>query len=285
MKKRLPTILLILVFLTGLSLLLYPTVSDYINSLHQSRAIADYAGSVANLDNTIYEKLLTDARNYNAELAGMDYRPAFTEEEKREYENLLNVSGNGIIGYIEIPLIGCSLPIYHGTEEEILQIAVGHIDWTSLPVGGESTHCVLSGHRGLPSAKLFTDLDRLTEGDTFLIRVLDETLTYEVDQILIVEPKDTEALQIEKGKDYCTLVTCTPYGINTHRLLVRGHRIENTEEAEAIRVTADALQIDPMIIAPVVAVPMLLTLLILLMVRTGGKHKKNKEADLDVHTE
>lgn len=282
-KEHITTVLLIFVFLAGLSLLLYPTVSDYINSLHQSRAIAEYAGSVAKLDNTIYEKLLTDARNYNAGLARLEYRPAFTEEEEEEYNNLLNVDGNGIIGYIEIPLIGCSLPIYHGTDETVLQIAVGHIDWTSLPVGGESTHCVRSGHRGLPSAKLFTDLDQLTEGDTFIIRVLDETLTYEVDQILIVEPKETESLQIVEGEDLCTLVTCTPYGINSHRLLVRGHRVENAEEAQTIRVTSDALQIDPMIIAPVVAVPMLLALLILLMIKTSGKHKKNKEADLNAY--
>ena len=158
-----------------------------------------------------------------------------------------------------------SLPIYHGTEESVLQIAVGHLEWTSLPVGGESTHCVLSGHRGLPSAKLFTNLDKLREGDTFLLRVLDEVLTYEVDQILIVEPQETAALQIEEGKDYCTLVTFTPYGINTHRLLVRGHRIDNMEEAKTIRVTADAVQIEPLLVAPIVAIPMLLILLVLLL--------------------
>ncbi len=280
-KGRLSTIILIVVFFVGLSLLLYPTISNYINSLHQSRAIADYAGNVANLNTKLYEKLLTEARNYNTELAKLDSLPVFNEEEREKYNNLLNVAGDGIIGYIEIPLIGCSLPIYHGTDERILQIAVGHIDWTSLPVGGESTHSVLSGHRGLPSAKLFTDLDRLTVGDTFLLRILDETLTYEVDQILIVEPTDIEALQIAEGKDYCTLVTCTPYGINSHRLLVRGHRIENAKEAQSIRVTADALQIDPMIIAPVAAVPMLLVLLIIMLVQTSGKHKNNMEVDLN----
>ncbi len=280
-KGRLSTIILIVVFFVGLSLLLYPTISNYINSLHQSRAIADYAGNVANLNTKLYEKLLTKARNYNTELAKLDSLPVFTEEEREKYNNLLNVAGDGIIGYIEIPLIGCSLPIYHGTDERILQIAVGHIDWTSLPVGGESTHSVLSGHRGLPSAKLFTDLDRLTVGDTFLLRILDETLTYEVDQILIVEPTDIEALQIAEDKDFCTLVTCTPYGINSHRLLVRGHRIENAKEAQSIRVTADALQIDPMIIAPVAAVPMLLVLLIIMLVQTSGKHKNNMEVDLN----
>lgn len=271
MKKHLSTILLILVFLIGLSLLLYPTVSDYWNSLHQSRAIAHYAEQVADLDNNLYEALWADAQAYNQTLLEKTDRYLISEEEQAEYEALLNVSGNGIIGYIEIPSIGCSLPIYHGTDEAVLQIAIGHIEGSSLPVGGESTHSVLSGHRGLPSARLFTDLDQLREGDTFLLRILDETLTYEVDQILIVEPYEMGALSIETGKDYCTLVTCTPYGINTHRLLVRGHRVENQEEAKTVRVTADALQIEPVIVAPLVAVPMLLALLILLLVKTRRK--------------
>jgi sortase A len=166
------------------------------------------------------------------------------------------------MGYIEVPTIGVTLPIYHGTDEAVLQIAVGHLEWTSLPVGGESSHCVVSGHRGLPSAKLFTDLDKLVVGDLFMFRVLDEILTYEVDQILIVEPHETEALLIQQGKDLCTLITCTPYGVNSHRLLVRGHRVENQEEAQTIRVTADAMQIEPVIVAPIVAIPMLLVLLI-----------------------
>jgi sortase A len=166
------------------------------------------------------------------------------------------------MGYIEVPTIGITLPIYHGTDEAVLQIAVGHLEWTSLPVGGESSHCVVSGHRGLPSAKLFTDLDKLVVGDLFIFRVLDEILTYEVDQILIVEPHETEALLIQQGKDLCTLITCTPYGVNSHRLLVRGHRVENLEEAQTIRVTADAMQIEPVIVAPIVAIPMLLVLLI-----------------------
>ena len=177
------------------------------------------------------------------------------------------------MGYIEIPKINCSLPIYHGTNEAILQVAVGHIEGTSLPVGGESTHCVLSGHRGLPSAKLFTNLDQMEVGDIFMLRVLDEVLTYEVDQILIVEPQETGALQIEEGKDYCTLVTCTPYGVNTHRLLVRGHRIENIEEAKTVRVTADAIQIEPLLVAPAVALPMLIVLLVVLLIKTRKKKK------------
>ncbi|MGM9557979.1 MAG: class C sortase [Oscillospiraceae bacterium] len=275
MRKHLSTILLILIFLVGLSLLLYPTVSDYWNSLHQSRAIAQYAEQVANLDNDVYEQLWSDADAYNRTLPGMAQRYVLTDEEKEAYEQLLDPSGTGVMGYIEIPEIGCSLPIYHGTDEAVLQIAIGHIEGSSLPVGGESTHCVLSGHRGLPSAKLFTDLDKLDTGDTFILRVLDETLTYEVDRILIVEPHELSALEIEEGRDYCTLVTCTPYGVNTHRLLVRGHRVENQEEATAVRVTADAMQIDPVIVAPLVAVPLLLLLLVVLLARTGKKRKSS----------
>ena len=274
MKKRdFSTVILILVFLVGLSLLLYPSVSDYWNSFHQSRAIATYAEQVANIDNDRYTQLWEDARAYNQTLVGKQNRFQISEEERETYESLLNVGGNGIIGYIEIAKIGCSLPIYHGTDEGVLQIAVGHIEGTSLPTGGESTHCVVSGHRGLPSAKLFTDLDKLIAGDTFVLRVLDETLTYEVDQILIVEPYELDALEIEEGRDYCTLVTCTPYGINTHRLLVRGHRVANAEEAVQIRVTADAIQIEPLLIAPLVAVPMLLILLVVLLVSTRRKRR------------
>ena len=274
MKKRdFSTVILILVFLVGLSLLLYPSVSDYWNSFHQSRAIATYAEQVANIDNDRYAQLWEDARAYNQTLIGKENRFQISEVERETYESLLNVGGNGIIGYIEIAKIGCSLPIYHGTDEGVLQIAVGHIEGTSLPTGGESTHCVVSGHRGLPSARLFTDLDKLIPGDNFIMRVLDETLTYEVDQILIVEPQELDALAIEEGKDYCTLVTCTPYGINTHRLLVRGHRVANAEEAVQIRVTADAIQIEPVLVAPLVAVPMLLILLVGLLVSTRKKRR------------
>ena len=264
MKKKgnFLNILLVLVFLVGLSLLLYPSVSDYWNSFHQTRAIATYSEEVANLENEQYDEIWEAAQQYNRSLTERGNAYALSEEQKEAYEELLDVSGLGVMGYIEIPEIDVSLPVYHGTEESVLQIAVGHLDWSSLPVGGESTHCVLSGHRGLPSAKLFTNLDKLTEGDIFLLRVLDEVLTYEVDQTLIVEPQETGALRIEEGKDYCTLVTCTPYGINTHRLLVRGHRIENQANAASIRVTADAMQIEPVIVAPIVAAPVLLVLLV-----------------------
>ena len=276
MKKKgnFLNILLVLVFLVGLSLLLYPSVSDYWNSFHQTRAIATYAEEVATLDNEQYDELWAAAQQYNRSLTERGNAYVLSEEQKEAYEELLDVSGLGVMGYIEIPEIDVSLPVYHGTEESVLQIAVGHLDWSSLPVGGESTHCVLSGHRGLPSAKLFTNLDKLTEGDIFLLRVLDEVLTYEVDQILIVEPQETGALRIEEGKDYCTLVTCTPYGINTHRLLVRGHRIENQANAASIRVTADAMQIEPVIVAPIVAAPLLLCLMLWVLLRDPKKKKR-----------
>ena len=278
-KSNIINIILILVLLAGLSLLLYPTFSDWWNSYHQTKAIASYAADVANLSNEDYEKIWKAATEYNASLSERNSDYTLTEEQKRQYEQLLNVSGDGIMGYIEIPSINCSLPIYHGTQESVLQIAVGHIEWSSLPVGGASSHCVVSGHRGLPSAKLFTNLDELSKGDTFMLRVLDEVLTYEVDQILIVEPQETGALQIEEGKDYCTLVTCTPYGINTHRLLVRGHRIDNIEEAKTIRVTADAIQIEPLLVAPVVATPILLLLIILLLLPKQPGKKHGDDAD------
>ena len=265
-KNRFVTILLFLILFAGLSLLLYPTVSDYWNSLHQSRAIASYSEEVANIDEDRYAHLWQEAEEYNKSLRARNNSYLLDDEQREIYDSILDISGLGIMGYIEIPSISCSLPIYHGTDESVLQIAIGHLAWTSLPVGGESSHCVLSGHRGLPSAKLFTNLDKLVVGDVFMLRVLDEILTYEVDQILIVEPHVTENLLIEEGEDYCTLVTCTPYGVNSHRLLVRGHRIETTEEAKVVHVIADAIQIEPTIVAPIVAVPILLVLFIIVII-------------------
>ena len=262
MKRQGTTIILLLVFVIGLSLLLYPTFSDWWNSMHQSRAVATYVEEVAHIDTDKYKQLWEEAWDYNASLRERSNNYVLDEEQKAEYDRLLDVGGIGIMGYIEIPIIGVTLPIYHGADEAVLQVAIGHLEWTSLPVGGESSHCVVSGHRGLPSARLFTDLDKLVVGDIFMFRVLDEILTYEVDQILIVKPHETEALMIEQGKDLCTLVTCTPYGINSHRLLVRGHRVENQEEAKSIRITSDAIQIEPTIVAPLVALPILLVLLI-----------------------
>lgn len=274
--NRVMTLLLVLALLAGLFLLLYPTVSDYWNSLHQTRTITSYAENVAQLDRTEYEEMWAAAQRYNRTLSKRENVFALTEEQKREYESLLNASDNGVMGIVEIPKIDCALPIYHGTDDAVLQIAVGHLEWSSLPVGGEGTHCVLSGHRGLPSARLFTNLDQLAVGDRFLLRVLDETLTYEVDQILIVEPQEVAALGITEGGDSCTLVTCTPYGINTHRLLVRGHRVENDAQTKAVRVTADALQIEPLLVAPIAAIPLLVILLAVLLLteqRNGSSRR------------
>lgn len=273
MKNNRSTILLILILLIGLSLMLYPSFADWWNSFHSSRAIASYVEQVANIDDAQYEELWDAAWDYNQSLLHRPNDFLLSDEQQEIYKSLLDFGGNGIMGYIEIPMIDVMLPIYHGTKESVLQIAVGHLDWTSLPVGGAGSHCVVSGHRGLPSARLFTDLDKLKVGDVFMLHVLNEILTYEIDQILIVEPQDTDPLLIEPGKDLCTMITCTPYGINSHRMLVRGHRIEGQEEAKVIRITADAVQIEPLMVAPFVAVPILLVLLIILLL---PKQKKGK---------
>lgn len=282
MKKNnnpITTILLIVLLLAGMSLLLYPTISDYWNSLHQSHTISNYTEDVAKLDKELYTQIWDSAWNYNHSLLSRNTGFALSDTQKKSYAQLLNVSSSGVMGYIEIPGISCTLPIYHGTDESILQIAIGHLEWSSLPVGGESSHCVLSGHRGLPSAKLFTNLDKLQIGDIFMLRVLDEILAYEVDQILIVEPHETDDLAIVEGQDLCTLVTCTPYGINSHRLLVRGHRIKNLKESASIRVTADAMQIEPLIVTPVVATPMLLVLLFGLLL---PKRRKKPQGGVNI---
>lgn len=265
MKNHRSTILLILILLIGLSLMLYPSLADWWNSFHSSRSIASYVEQVANIDDAQYEELWDAAWDYNQSLLHRPNDFLLSDEQQEIYKSLLDFGGNGIMGYIEIPMIDVMLPIYHGTKESVLQIAVGHLDWTSLPVGGAGSHCVVSGHRGLPSARLFTDLDKLKVGDVFMLHVLNEILTYEIDQILIVEPQDTDPLLIEPGKDLCTMITCTPYGINSHRMLVRGHRIESQEEPKVIRITADALRIEPLVVAPFVAVPILLVLLIILL--------------------
>ena len=275
MKKHLSTIFLVLILVLGMAILLYPTVSDYWNSFHQSRAIASYIEQIESVDPAVYEREWAKARAYNEALRLKPNRFMLSETEYAEYKSLLNMTGEGIMGYIEIPKIGCSLPIYHGTDEEVLQIAVGHVEGTSLPTGNPGTHAVLSGHRGLPSAKLFTDLDQLEEGDEFVIRVMNEVMTYKVDQILIVLPEEMDALAIDPEQDYCTLVTCTPYGINSHRMLVRGRRGENAEMERIIKVVSDATQIEPVLVAPVLAVPMLLVLLVWMMVSTGRKQRRN----------
>ena len=272
MKKHLSTILLVGVFLLGLGILLYPSVSDYWNSMHQTRAIGAYEDTLSGMTQKDYSEYFAQADAYNAALASLPtpltgYEVLDTLEEVPKYRDVLDVNGMGIMGYIDIDEIGVELPIYHGTDPSVLNVAVGHLEGTSLPVGGVGTHCVLSAHRGLPSARLFTDLDRLKVGDTFTLTVLNRLLTYQVDQVLIVEPDQVEALAIDPNEDYCTLVTCTPSGINTHRLLVRGRRVENAEEKPVIYVPADMVQIDPLVVTPAVAAPMLLVLLIFLLIR------------------
>ena len=266
MKKHASTIILSLVFLAGLSLLLYPSVSNYWNSMHQTQMIGSYLEQVTQMDDTTYQDMENAALKYNRALAerGTDFSP-LEEEQWEEYVSLLDVTGTGIMGYVDIPSIRCNLPIYHGTDEGVLEVAVGHLEWSSLPVGGASSHAVVSGHRGLPSARLFTDIDQLAVGDIFQLNILGDTLTYEVDQILIVLPNDMDSLKISEGEDYCTLVTCTPYAVNTHRLLVRGHRVENAEDAGDVRVLADAIQIDKLLVAPFVAMPVLLLLLLMIL--------------------
>lgn len=278
MKRHMTTILLFVVLFVGLFLLLYPSVADYWNQFHQSRTISSYTDAVFHTDIQDYSEYWEAAIAYNERLKAKSpgERLMMTESERIEYDKLLNVDGTGILGIIEIPEIAVTLPLYHSTSTAILQVAVGHIEGTSLPTGGPGTHSAFSAHRGLPSAKLFTNLDQLTYGDIFTIRVLDEVLTYEVDQILIVLPHEVGSLQIYDGMDLCTLVTCTPYGINTHRLLVRGHRVESSTAEQAARITADALQIDPMIVAPIVSAPMLLVLLIIMLVTTSPKRVKAK---------
>ena len=275
---RTSTIILVAIFLVGLSVLLYPTISDFWNEKRQSQAIVDYDSFIENLTPEDYSDYFMKADTYNQKLRNMPFPFLGYKNIADEYYSTLDVNGNGMMGYITIEKIKVQLPIYHGTSDQVLNSAVGHVEGSSLPVGGESTHSVLSAHRGLPSAKLFTNLDKLEIGDIFTIRILDRTITYKVDQILIVLPDKTDDLNIVQGEDYCTLVTCTPYGINTHRMLVRGIRTENVEPERVINVITEAYQIDPLIVTPAVAVPMLAVLLIVLLVKGSGKNTKKKKS-------
>lgn len=275
-KGTFSTIILVLVMIIGLSLLLYPTFSDWWNSRVQSQAIASYTEQIIKMDNDEYHHIWESAKAYNRSLLDRPNTYLLNDEQKSAYDNELNFASNGVMGYVEIPKIDVFLPVYHGTDETVLSVAIGHLEWTSLPTGGESTHCVVSGHRGLPSARLFTDLDQMLVGDYFMLHVLDETMTYEVDQIRIVEPQETEDLLIQPGKDLCTLVTCTPYGVNSHRMLVRGHRVDNLEEAQQVRVTADAVIIEKMVVAPFVLAPILLIMLFAILIPDPKKKKRRK---------
>ena len=266
MRKHKTVIFLTVGFLVGICILLYPAFSDFWNSKTQSKAISNYESVLENLKPEDYTAIFEEAYAYNQALYETRY-PLVDYKNVPGYNETLSITDNDMIGYVKIDRIGVELPIYHGTSEDVLNKGVGHLEGSSLPVGGENTHSVMSAHRGLPSSKLFTDLDRLEIGDTFQIIILDQVLTYQVDQIKIVEPKDVFDLQIIEGGDYCTLFTCTPYGVNTHRLLVRGVRIETIKEKPIIYVSNEAFRIEPLLVTPAVAAPMLLVLLIHLLVK------------------
>ena len=266
MKRKMTTVVFVLIFLAGLSLLLYPTVSNYWNSLHQSISVSDYVSSVASVQTEDYEALWRDAVEYNRMIANDEIGYTLTEEQKVLYSRMLQVDDTGVIGYIDIPAVNCTLPIYLDVDEKNLQVAVGHLPWSSLPVGGQDTHCVLSGHRGLPSARLFSDIDRLVVGDRFTLHILHEVLTYEVDMINIVLPEEVGFTSIEKGRDYCTLLTCTPYGVNTHRLLVRGHRVENDASDAAVHVVSEAMQVSNRLTAVLLFVAIMLILTVIYLI-------------------
>lgn len=277
MKKHILNIVIILMFVIGFSVLLYPAISEYINSKHASRIIASYNETVKNSDEAELKQLIDEADDYNKRLS-QNSSAFYIPDLVSGYDDALDITGNGVMGYIDIDKLNLELPIYHGVSKEVLQIGVGHLPGTSLPVGGESTHAVLSGHRGLPSAKLFTDLNEMEVGDTFTVTVLDRVYTYEVDQIKVVLPSETSDLQIVKGEDHCTLMTCTPYGINTHRLLVRGVRIESAEAVRKVGVVVknEAFRIDPLIVMPIVAIPFLLIAMTAVFIHDKKKNQKKK---------
>lgn len=278
LRKYISTIILCITFITGLSLLLYPTVSNYWNAQHQTQAVVDYTERIEKMDDSEKLNEIGRAEDYNSMLIDNGRRFSPNKEEKENYNSILSVDDNGMMGYITVPELRLKLAIYHGVDESVLQVGIGHIEGSSLPVGGDSTHCVISGHRGLPSAKLFTDIDKLVVGDVFMLHVYDEMLTYEIDQILIVEPEDYSALAIEEGKDYCTLITCTPYGINTHRLLVRGHRVEN-KAIDGTRVTSDAIKVNKYLV--IAGISILLLMMYYLLVLIVKLYKKKRYEDYE----
>ena len=275
LKKHLLTVILVAGLAVGAGLLLYPSVANYWNSFHQTQAIMAYSDAVSKMSQEDYDAILSEAKAYNKRLAKRGIEWNMSDEQKEEYNRMLRVDGSDVMGFISIPKIHVKLPVYHGIDEAILQTSIGHLEQTSLPVGGKSSHCSVSGHRGLPTARLFTDLDMIKEGDTWTMNVLNETLTYEADQIRIVEPEDLSNLNIENKKDFCTLITCTPYGINTHRLLIRGHRIPNADGDANL--TADAIQIEPMYIAPFLSIPILIALLLIMLITTRRAKRAGME--------
>lgn len=277
-KNHLSTIVIVIVFVIGLGLLAYPTVANWWNNNMATHVVAGYTEAVQNLDTSQYDELIGSARAYNADLASNPGRFNPTDEEHASYEKQLSIADSSVMGSISVPSVDISLPIYHGTSEDVLAAGAGHLEGSSLPVGGIGTHTVITGHRGLPSAKLFTDLDRVVEDDYVILKVLNETLTYQVDTIRIVEPKEKEGLAIDPDKDLLTLVTCTPYGINTHRILITGHRVENLQEWEA---ASDAGQIDTKLVALCIAIPILIILFILLLIRTRKPKTKGEPDERD----
>ena len=277
MKSKKSTVILLISFLIGLCVLLYPSISSYWNSKTQSEAIVDYESMLAAYKPEDYATIFAQAEAYNQKLAALNLPLQEYKQLEDQYWKTLDVGGTGMIGYVTISKIGQELPIYHGTADSVLSFAAGHFQGTSLPVGGESTHCVISAHRGLPSAELFTYLDRMEIGDLFTFKVLSRTLTYEVDQIRIVEPDDTSLIQIEEGKDYCTLLTCTPYGINTERLLVRGHQIDLTQKRN-IYIANEAYRVDVLVVMPIVALPIIVILLVYIMVAPVKKESLGEDA-------
>lgn len=277
--SKLTSFVLALILATGVGIMAYPTVSEWWNEKHATRAIASYVEQVEQIEDDTRKEMLEKARQYNASLqSGTHFN--LSEEEYAEYESILDISGTGIMGYIQIPSIHVNLPIYHGTGEEVLQIAAGHIAGSSFPIGGQGTHAVISGHRGLPSAKLFTDLDKLVEGDVFMVSVLEQVITYQIDQIHIVLPEEVADLAIETDKDYMTLVTCTPYGVNTHRMLIRGHRIDNLKGVGNYTITSDARRISKIKVCLCLAGAMTVMAMIISMLSGLVKHKKKSTEQL-----
>lgn len=271
MRGKKVTLVLLVIFFVGLSILLYPMVSQYLNSKVQSKAIDDYEKKFSNISSDDYKEMFEEAKKYNEELLKLDY-PLAQYNKLTGYNDILNFNDNGMIGYVSIEKIKVELPIYHGTSSSVLNVAAGHMEGSSLPVGGESTHSIISAHRGLPSSRLFTDLDKVELGDIFTITVLNQTLTYQIDKIEVIEPKEVKSLEIVEGEDYVTLLTCTPYGINTHRLLVRGKRIE-TVNKKKLYVTYEAYKVDRFIVTIAIALPILLGLIIYVMFKPSGNKK------------
>ena len=276
MKGKKLTIILIIVFLLGVGIMLYPTISNQWNKRHSSRAIASYDEALVLMGEEInYDEIWEAAEVYNRQVQQRGTVVNFPEEERETYLSQLDPVGTGMMGYVSIDSIDVKLPVYHTVDEAVLQIAVGHLPETSLPTGGIGNHTALSGHRGLPSAKLFTDLDKLVEGDTFVLTVLDRILTYEIDQIKIVNPEEIQDLAIDPNEDYCTLITCTPYGVNSHRMLLRGHRTENVAGVTRHLVPSDATTVDTLLVSVAIAIPILIVLVIGVFVSTSKRRKKD----------